>query len=105
MTTNNVTDINVNSAPHPLDEAAIEHHMNTWSTAVQASDWQGVINSLNAYADALDDSGADPIVSIPAYLEMQMMLRHAMEFNSRRCCYTPAKGWYDGGVDGENVGK
>jgi hypothetical protein len=106
MSNNNVVDINVNSnEPHRLlGDAQLEVHMRAWSDAVGNNDYLGVIAALNTYAAELEavEVGAG-IVSVPAFIEMQDMLRHAMP-DSRRVCYHPTKGWYDGGEFGENIG-
>lgn len=102
---NNVVDINVNQEQHRLlSDEQLEVHMQSWSIAVQDNDYLAVIASLNAYAEELEsvEVGAG-ILSIPAFAEMQDMLRHTMR-DSRRVCYHPSKGWYDGGLNGENIG-
>jgi len=106
MSNNNVVDINVNQAPHRLlNDAQLEVHMKAWALAVHNHDYLGVIASLNAYADELEsvEEGAG-LVTVPAFAEMQDMLRNAIPY-ACRVCYHPTKGWYDGGANGENVGK
>jgi len=106
MNDNNVVDINVNNnEPHRLlGDAQLEVHMQAWSVAVANNDYLGVCAALNAYAGELEsvEVGAG-IVTVPAFTEMKDMLRHAMQ-DSRRVCYHPTKGWYDGGLNGENIG-
>lgn len=107
MNNNNIVDINVNQAQPThrlLTDAQLEVHMQSWSVAVGDNDYLGVIASLNAYAAELETvkQGAG-ILSVPAFDEMKDMLRSTMQ-DSRRVCYHPLKGWYDGGPNGENIG-
>jgi len=83
MNNDNVTDINVNSAP-----LTNEDHARAWHVSVQEDNVQGVIDALNAYAV---DAG---IVSIEAYMEMKVMLHDAMP-SAAYVAYTPSKGWFD----------